>query len=495
MKFLALAAAIALAAFGIVRGTWAVGGSDSSCYGLMADAFAHGRLQPSTSLVTEVPWPDPPRTFAPAGFIPSPARPDAASPICAPGMSVLMAPLVWLGGLDGIFLLSPIAAALLVWFTFLLGRRLGGEMAGAVAAILIAASPIVLFQAVQPMNDIMTAALWVGAFAAAASPSARGSMWAGLLTGLAILVRPNLAPLALAVGAIVPTPSFAFGAVPGVVMLLALNHALYGSPLGSGYGNAGSLFSAANVRANASQYGRTIFSTESVFPFVGLIAPFVVPAEKRKLAWALVIAAALVSGIYAFYQPFPEWWYVRFLIPALAFMLALASAVAAHAARSVRIGGVIAIGTVVLVAFMLTTPASRDAAGMQRNEARYREAGQLVRERLPANAMLITVWQSGSMRFHASRPSVMWDALDPDWLDRAVAWLQATGRAPYILVERREEPDFRARFRGRATLGALDWPPRFDLNRQVRIFDPADRARFLAGQSYPTENIGARRRP
>jgi len=40
----ALAAAIALAAFGVVKGTWAVGGSDSSCYALMAAAFADGRL-------------------------------------------------------------------------------------------------------------------------------------------------------------------------------------------------------------------------------------------------------------------------------------------------------------------------------------------------------------------------------------------------------------------------------------------------------------------
>ena len=32
------------------RGTYAAGGSDSSCYALMADAFASGRLQPSSAL-------------------------------------------------------------------------------------------------------------------------------------------------------------------------------------------------------------------------------------------------------------------------------------------------------------------------------------------------------------------------------------------------------------------------------------------------------------
>ena len=31
------------------------------------------------------------------------------------------------------------------------------------------------------------------------------------------------------------------------------------------------------------------------------------------------------------------------------------------------------------------------------------------------------------------------------------------------------------------------------MNRQVRIYDPDDRARYLAGEAYPTENIRPRR--
>jgi hypothetical protein len=103
--------------------------------------------------------------------------------------------------------------------------------------------------------------------------------------------------------------------------------------------------------------------------------------------------------------------------------------------------------------------------------------------------VLITVWQSGGMRFHAGREIVMWDSLDPQWLDRGLTWLRSRGYEPYILVERREERDFRERFRGPSEVGGLDWPPRFDLNRQVRIFDPADRARYLAGEAYPTQNL------
>ena len=80
---------VVVVGFGLVRGTWAVGGSDSSCYALMADAFARGELQPhQPSSRTTRRGRTRRVTFAPAGFIPSPVRAGAASPICAPGFSL-----------------------------------------------------------------------------------------------------------------------------------------------------------------------------------------------------------------------------------------------------------------------------------------------------------------------------------------------------------------------------------------------------------------------
>jgi hypothetical protein len=491
---LGLAAALALAAFGLVRGTWAVGGSDSSCYALMADAFAHGRLQPASSLAIDAPWPDAPLTLAPAGFVPSPVQRDGASPICAAGMSVLMAPLMIAGGAEAMFLLTPLAAALLVWCSFVLARRLAGGMAGAVAAVLVASSPIVLFQSVQPMNDIVTAALWIGAISAASWDSRRSGWIAGLCTGAAILVRPNLAPLAMIVGAMRPEWPFLVAGCPGVAILLGLNYGLYGSPWRTGYGDASQLFALSHMPANAVNYSRALVASQTILPIVGIAAPFVFADRQRRLAWSWLAAAVAVVGIYLLYTPYPEWWYLRFMIPALVLMVVLASAVVVDLGRRARMGGVVAIATVVLALWMVETPGAKDARGLQQMEGRYRDMGHLVRDRLPPRAVLLTVWQSGSVKFHAGREAVMWDSLDPAWLDRCVAWLTAQGRVPYILVERREEAEFRARFRGASALGALDWPPRFDLNRQARIFDPADRARYASGESYQTENVGAARR-
>lgn len=493
---IAVLVAIGLAAFGVVRGTRAVGGSDSSCYALMATAFANGDLQPVSAFAVAAPWPNAPLTAAPGGFIPSPVRADAASPICAPGLSVWMAPLAAMFGQDAIFWLTPIAAAALVLFAFAIGRQLAGAVAGATAAILTATSPIVLYQTVQPMNDILTAALWLGAIALA-----RRSAIAGALIGAAILVRPNLAPLAVVL-ALVPAIQFGInpqaarallrmigGALPGVIGLLWLNNALYGSVLGSGYGASSDLFSAQYLNDNLTNYSRALFQTQHVVPILALLAPLVFDGVKRKGAVLLLGFAAVEMTIYLFYKPFPEWWYLRFLIPAIVVLLILASAATVQILSRNVMGGLIPILAVILGIVGTRAAGDRQAFALQRMEARYRETAELVRTRLPANAVLITVWQSGSMRFHAGREIVMWDALDPAWLDRAITWLKAEGHQPYVLVERREEPDFRARFRDHSEVGRLDWPPRFDVNRQVRIFDPDDRARYLAGEAFPTENI------
>ena len=504
---IAVVAALGLASFSVVRGTWAVGGSDSSCYGLMAQAFAIGTLQPSAAIATGAPWPNAAVTFAPGGFIASSVSPGAAAPICAPGMSVLMAPLAMLFGQDAIFFLNPIAAFGLVVAAFTIAARLAGAMAGASAAILVATSPIVLYQAVQPMNDVLTAALWLAAFATAVRREAAGKSrasagpLAGFLIGLAILVRPNLAPLAVVIAAMPVVvhglnprafrsiASMGAGALPGVIGLLILNRALYGSPFASGYGDVAALFSAAHINPNLTNYGRALFQTQNIVPAIGLAAPALFDGERRRLSVMLLLFALGVIAIYLFYSPFPEWWYLRFLIPAIAVLLILSSAVAVHVLSRARMGGLIPIAAVVLGILSTRIAGDREAFRLQEMEGRYRQTADLVRDRLPANAVVITEWQSGSIRFHAGRDVVLWESLDPAWFDRALAWLRSKGLEPYVLVERREEPEFRARFRGHSDAGALDWPPRFDLNRQVRIFDPADRARYLSGEGYPTENI------
>ncbi len=500
----ALVAAIALAAFGFRYGTYAAGGSDSSCYALMADAFASGHLQPSSALSTRAPWPNPSWTFAPGGFVPSPTSPAAAAPVCAPGFSLLLVPFVKTIGLDGVFWLTPLAGALLVWLSFLAARQLGGSAAGVMAAVLVAASPVVLFQVVQPMNDVTTAALWMGVFVAMIS---RRWFAAGICCGLALLVRPNLLPLAVIAGfyALLESPRAAAaltaGAAPFVLVIGWLNAELYGGPLRTGYGQAGNLFSMAVVPRNAARYLSWLVETQTVFPLLGFAAPFVSRGRTRMI-WLALTLIVTTAAIYFAYTPFDDWSYLRFLLPAITLLLVLAATVASRVTSTFVVSQrrfgmnpplttclIVAVLTTGLAYFSVRSARSHLAFTMHALEQRYRSAAIVVRDRLPPDAAILTTWDSGAIRFHAQREAIVWDALDPTWLDRGMDWLRQNGHPPFILVESWEEPRFRNRFGERSSVGNLDWPPKFEVDRVVRIYDPLDRARFLRGERVTTEYL------
>jgi hypothetical protein len=499
----AFAAAIGVATAGFARGTYAAGGSDSSCYALMADAFAAGKLQPTSALVAQVPWPEAGKTFSPGGFVTSETNPSASAPVCAPGFSVLLAPLIAVGSFDAIFVLTPMAGALLVWLTFVAGCAIANPVAGAMAAVLVASSPPTLYQVVQPMNDVTTAALWMATFVALLY---RRYALAGLCCGLALLVRPNLLPLALVAGfaaigirdsgfAIRNVTRFAFAAIPFGILVLWLNHQLYGSPFRTGYGQLGHLFGLSVVPINATRYIGWLIETHTAFPLLAFAAPFVVARDKRAdvtLAIGLILATCF---IYFLYTPFDDWSYLRFLLPAIALMVVLASGVTvlavtrAFSRRPGASASIVALITAALALFCVRTADDRLAFDLKVLEQRYRSAGIVVRDRLPENAVVLSVWDSGAVRFHGRKEALTWAGLDPAWLDRALSWLDEHGHTPYILVESWEEPAFRGRFGNHSDVGKLDWPPKYEIDRAVRIFDPKDRAAYVRGESVDTEYL------
>ena len=119
-------------------------------------------------------------------------------------------------------------------------------------------------------------------------------------------------------------------------------------------------------------------------------------------------------------------------------------------------------------------------------ERRYQAVGEFVGRRLPANAALLTVIQSGSIRLYANRATLRWDEVPADKLDRTIATLRSNGYTPYILLEDWEEPMFRARFGAASDMGRVDWPPAMECYGAVtvRIYDPEDRKRHIAGERW-----------
>ena len=511
------AVAVAVLVASIAWSTRAAGGSDSSCYVLQAEAFAHGQLTLTSPLPAVLPGATP-AMFAPTGFVPSRITPFAAVPICGPGLALAMAA-ARIAGRGAVFLVVPFTAALAVWLTFLLGRRLDDDLAGAAAAVLLATSPIFLYQAVQPMSDVPAAALWLAALTATARLPAeasakvggdrRGQILGGVCASLAVLMRPNVALIVIplvflneGLGSVVSAfrrnVPFVLAAAPGIALMAWLNAARYGSPLASGYGGTDVLFSFAHVGPNFARYPRWLFETETPFIAAALFAPWW--AWRRRavapLTFVALAAVVLTLATYLAYTVFDDWWYIRFLLPALPVLLALSVIVSLHAiARLLPSYPRARLVTAVMLcaalgAWRLHVARDRQVFDLQVMESRFPIAGRYAARVLPPQAVVLAVQQSGSVRYYGGRPTIAWDAIGPDALDSTLERLRAAGRPPFIALEDAEEPRFRARF-ATERAGALDWPPFGEVHGPVRVrfFDPDGRDAYRRGVSRGTEII------
>ena len=129
----------------------------------------------------------------------------------------------------------------------------------------------------------------------------------------------------------------------------------------------------------------------------------------------------------------------------------------------------------------------RQAFRLQALEARFERAGTFVDRRLPPNALVITSWQSGSVRFYSGRKTLVWDQLDPAWLDGAIAFVRSRGLRAVPAVREVGRAAVPPAVCGAERGRRLDWPPAAEVASQVRVYRPGDRDRYLRGVQPPTE--------
>jgi hypothetical protein len=274
-----------------------------------------------------------------------------------------------------------------------------------------------------------------------------------------------------------------------------LNAARYGSFLTAGYGSTDILFSLAHIGPNLARYPRWLLETETPFVLAAVFVPWWAlrsPLRDLRLVIVLVSAVVLTVATYLAYTVFNDWWYIRFLLPALPALFILSVAVCLEPARRHPRGRAaaamaIAVG---LGAWHVHIARTRSVFDLQGLESRFVVTGQYVARALPANAVVLAVQQSGSVRYYGGRSTIAWDAIPADALDRAIEALGRAGRPVFIILEDEEVPRFRERF-ATARLGGLDWPAHAEVHAPVRVhvYDAADRARHFGGGGVSTEHV------
>jgi hypothetical protein len=272
-RWIAAAAAVAAAAAGFAWGTYVAGGSDSYCYLSQAELFAAGHIVNIQAVAAIAPWEHAAKAFVPVGHVPAFSPAGATVPMCPPGYPMLMALARTVGGRAAMFAVVPLLGALAVWSTFVLGRRIAGPAAGGLAALLLAASPPFLYQIIQPMSDVPASAMWAVSLVAITdrrfTSSTRGAVLGGIATGAALLIRPNLVPVAVvaALAVFIERPvrwrdvlrtwtMFGAGILPFALTVAALQNTMSGGPLKSGHGDLDFLFRIDHVWPNLQRYPR-----------------------------------------------------------------------------------------------------------------------------------------------------------------------------------------------------------------------------------------------
>jgi hypothetical protein len=479
---------------GLTLGTKSAGGADSYGYVSQAKLWLGGDLYTLDDRPADPPWPDADATFTPLGYKPTTSL--RFVPIYSPGLPLLMALSQLAIGECGPFLVVPLCAALLVWLTYLLGARVSREIIGVIASLCVATCPAVVIMTMSPMSDVPAAAFWTASLVLACRSSALTTAAAGAVAGVAITIRPNLAPLAAFPLALAMLPVMRAGIRPAARRALLFSLAcgpavlfvgwwlqtLYGSPFESGYGRASGIYSVAHVSANLTRYPLWLWETQGPVPFLFLLTPWLAlrrGEDKTTLRWLLFGFVIATFAGYVAYQPFEEWWYLRFLLPAFPALFVLAF----DAARRIgeMIGGLPGRSVAVAIALVglyhgAAVTIERDILHVAEGEQKYADAGRFIARRLPRDAVLLTMQHSGSARLYSGRLTVRYDFLDPEWLDRSLDYLRSHGREPYLLLEDWEVPIFRERFAGQKGAAAVEAEPLAMLpGGNVLLFSTDDR--------------------
>jgi hypothetical protein len=503
---LAAVATVLVVLAGIYWGAFVAGAADQYGYVSQSMRWASGHLTVSEPLAAD--FPDLEWVFTPLGYRPSTRVPGASVPTYAPGLPMAMAIAQKIAGWPALYLVVPLTGGLAIWLTFLLGRRAAGPRVGAIAAILVACSPIFLFQLMLPMSDVPVTMWWLLALVLVIADR---PLVAGAAVSVAVLTRPNLVPLAIVMAIFLATESprvarllrFVAALIPGCLIVAAINWRLYGAPLKSGYGGLDSLFEWGRLQANVVRYSSWLVQAQSLAILLAMAAPLAVVSSRaaddvgirdRRLVWLFLGFAAALALSYLFYIPFDDWTFLRFLLPAIPLLVVLAVSVVFRVLASAPLawrGALVVAVFASMVCWSLNRAGDLGVFHTHESERRYVAVGEFVAGTLPQDAALLSMQESGSLRFYGHRLTLRWDSIPPARLGFLLDAIARKGLEPFIVLEEWEEASFRARFSGTVPAGRLDWPPMAEYigRPRVRIYRVADRVRHVNGETIFTRRI------
>jgi hypothetical protein len=440
------------------------GGLDSAGYLGAAQLFLTGRLTDAVPIARVLPFADPTAAATPLGFVPAAAAFHIA-PRFPPGLPLVMAAALALGGRLAPFFVAPVFGFGAVALVGMMARERMGATAAALSAVMLASSPVFVDMALQPMSDV-PAMFWIvfGAFLAwRPSPS---PIAAGAAAGMAILTRPPLALAALSLVLVTRWRGWrqaaAFTGVMAIFVaaVLVVQWRMYGDPLRSGYGSGGQLFTAASLWPNLAIHATWLLTVHTPLLVVLFAAGTFFDRQFAWRAGAMFLSTAFPYLVYA--PRFEDWEVLRFLLPGLPFLfIVCAGGVIQLAGRSHEMRarlvamGVAAAATAGSYVFV----SQQHVFALREQERKYSLVGEWFASHAPARAVAIASLHSGSLRYYSGRAILRMEALPERRLYETVRALQDAGYAPFTVLEVGDEfEEYQRRFQPDRIAGLISDP-------------------------------------
>lgn len=397
------------------------GGSDSSGYLNNARLLREGRVRIERRAIENLPAEKVVSyAYIPLGFIP--VRDHEMVPTYPVGISAMIAAVSFVTGWGAA---APIVmwlhGILGVWLFFALARHMGlSFFLSAFGTLLLAGSPLYLFMSVQAMSDTPSL-VWCTAavlFAWKSRLNPRWALAAGSSIAVAVLVRPSNLLVIVPVAFLLGTSwrrwlSLIVGGTPGAVFLGAINFALYGNALTTGYGAVGGIFSGEYVAPALRNYTRWLPVLLTPGLVLVVVAPWLLRRESAQLRLTLMTWPLVFFVFYAFYYHTQEaWWYLRFLLPAfppiiLIMLLAARTIDWSWLKKSPRVAMLVMLGGALSWQIFWTNKLSALSSG--KNERVYPHAAEWARSHLPGNAVVLAMQMSGALHFYTPFIFARWD--------------------------------------------------------------------------------------
>jgi hypothetical protein len=442
-------------------GTWlrflllSIGGADSYGYVSAGELIAQGSLVADAPIAGWLSAANRMAIASPLGWAPA-ADGSGIVPAYPLGLPLLMALFSAIGGTHAVFFVAPCTAAITLFLVHRLTRSWFDADTALLTTALAAWNPLFIAYAKQPMSDVPASMWTVLAMSLAVRSTSSTAFAAGIAGGLMVITRPALLPAAAAIIFVAHRGDIARrraalatgGLAIGVLILMLIQHLLFGSPLSTGYGTTAALFSASHVATNVLIFIKHGWFVAGPLWILGVIIGVFAARPEPRTKPLIVFGAAAVP--YLFYLPFDHWETLRYLLPGMMILTVTVGSGLIRFARATQNASATAIMlcafTVVAVGqseLLLRRSAAWNIADL---EARYPLAGEWISINTPANSVVLANQHSGSLRWYGRRQTLRWDLIAPEDLARTVKELESNGAVVYVALEGVEAEMFDARF-------------------------------------------------